>query len=242
MNSAVAPARAPPLDPDDSFPSLPYITLHSSRLILTHVRPSCNKHADFWLQLVNGPLSLHLNGSNAGIFTAEDAAAKIRAFDAARQETGLGVFVVYLKSETLPHSNDGGEENDNPDIDVDTAEPIGMSNVLRGAQSRYPDVGFNFAEAATGKGYASEAVQRLIEWAMRERGCEVVLGFTAAENQPARRLMRRVGMAERGVRQFKFYGVEKKMTVVYVYGLKGGAGGEEEWEELGLKEGMELRW
>lgn len=155
---------------------------------------------------------------------------------------------------------DGDAERDVYDLDalISSARPIGLSNVSRGLHAAYPDVGFNFSEAATGHGYASEAVRALIAWTTRTtadggRGYERVLGFTSPANGKARRLLERVGMRARGEMGVEVYG-QRVRPVVYEWRRGGGAGerergeGREEaddgkgWmEELGLWEGMELR-
>lgn len=252
MNSAVT-ASAPPLaeaqDPlPASTPSLEpklvipvvndeaeYTTLHSPRLLLTNLRIESYAHAEFICRLFNGPFSLAFNGSNAGVNTPSDAAKRIEIYDTQRRRTGLGTFAVYLKSE-LPTSRGAEGEGKHEVLEIDNASPIGTVNIAIGSHVKYPDVGFNFLEEFTGKGYASEAVRTVIDWTMGgTRAYRGVLSLTHPDNAPARALMRRVGMVEKGTRGIKVYGRERAAIVYATQGMEG------ELEEWGIYEGVELR-
>ncbi|KAL9617938.1 MAG: hypothetical protein Q9160_007304 [Pyrenula sp. 1 TL-2023] len=231
------PASASPPEPKPSSRPVSdeakYTTLHSPRLLLTHLRTDCYAHAEFICRLFNAPFSLAFNGSNAGVNTPSDAAERIKIYDVQRSTVGLGTFAVYLKSE-LPM--DGGAKSEEQGLDIDKARPIGSVNIVIGSHVKYPDVGFNFLEEYTGKGYASEAVRTVIDWAMGESvGYGGVLSLTHPDNGPARALIKRVGMVERGTRGIKVYGTERAAVVYAMAGMTG------ELEEWGVHEEVELR-
>lgn len=56
------------------------------------------------------------------------------------------------------------------------------------------EIGWGLAWRFWGKGYASEAARGVLEHAFGELGLREVVSFTAADNQPSRRVMERVGM------------------------------------------------
>ena len=62
------------------------------------------------------------------------------------------------------------------------------------------DVGFNMHEKYHGKGYAKEAVLGFMKYFREEKGMGVFAGFTDEKNENARRLFRRLGFVEHGVR------------------------------------------
>ncbi|HVG34679.1 MAG TPA: GNAT family protein [Pyrinomonadaceae bacterium] len=60
------------------------------------------------------------------------------------------------------------------------------------------EIGFTFAREHQGKGYASEAVQRLLDFLFREAGLHRVVAITDCENQPAVALLERTGLRREG--------------------------------------------
>jgi RimJ/RimL family protein N-acetyltransferase len=60
------------------------------------------------------------------------------------------------------------------------------------------EIGFTLAQDHQGKGYAAEAVTRLLDYAFGERSQHRVIAVTDARNAPAVRLLERVGMRREG--------------------------------------------
>jgi len=60
------------------------------------------------------------------------------------------------------------------------------------------EIGFTFAREHQGKGYAAEAVQRLLDFLFREAGLHRVIAITDCENQPAVALLERTGLRREG--------------------------------------------
>jgi len=55
-------------------------------------------------------------------------------------------------------------------------------------------VGFTMSPAVQGRGYATEAVGALIDYALDELGADVVRAYASAENLPSIRVMEKTGM------------------------------------------------
>lgn len=56
------------------------------------------------------------------------------------------------------------------------------------------EIGWRLARAAWGQGYATEAARLCVDFAFRQLGLPELLAWTAAANQPSRRVMQRLGM------------------------------------------------
>jgi aminoglycoside 6'-N-acetyltransferase len=64
----------------------------------------------------------------------------------------------------------------------------------------YPEIGFGVPEIdARGRGYATEAVQLLVDYLFRGYPVERIAGFTDCENVPAQRVMGQAGFQREGV-------------------------------------------
>lgn len=55
------------------------------------------------------------------------------------------------------------------------------------------EIGYAIEEAAQGRGFASEAVQAMVEWALLDVGLPEVLGITESDNVVSRRVLARAG-------------------------------------------------
>jgi RimJ/RimL family protein N-acetyltransferase len=65
---------------------------------------------------------------------------------------------------------------------------------VRESEPREAEVGFSLAPAEQGKGYATEAVRALLGYAFESLRLHRVVAITDALNEPAARLLQRVGM------------------------------------------------
>jgi aminoglycoside 6'-N-acetyltransferase len=62
----------------------------------------------------------------------------------------------------------------------------------------HAELGFTFAKAYQGKGYASEAVRRLMEYAFTSLALRRVFAITQIQNSAANRLLKRIGFEWKG--------------------------------------------
>ncbi len=75
-----------------------------------------------------------------------------------------------------------------------TASPVGMCGVLKRSYLQYPDIGYAFLPAATGKGYAAEMVKGVIQFGFNVHKFEKILAITLPENERSVRLLLKTGM------------------------------------------------
>jgi RimJ/RimL family protein N-acetyltransferase len=81
-----------------------------------------------------------------------------------------------------------------------SAELIGDCGVhVRADDPRQAEIGFTFAPAAHGHGYATEAVRRVLDYLFVERGKHRVTGACDDRNLRSAALLRRVGMRREGL-------------------------------------------
>ncbi len=95
----------------------------------------------FILALLNQP-SFYKNIADKGIYTPEQAQDYIQnAFINSHKINGFGPYVVTLKDST----------------------PVGMVGLFKRDYLHFPDIGYAFLSQYTGKGYATEACEQLIQ-------------------------------------------------------------------------------
>jgi aminoglycoside 6'-N-acetyltransferase len=70
--------------------------------------------------------------------------------------------------------------------DVGMSPSDGEPNVVK--------IGYTMAPAFQGKGYATEAVRALVDYAFDMLGAEVIRAYASAENIPSRRVAEKVGL------------------------------------------------
>jgi RimJ/RimL family protein N-acetyltransferase len=88
---------------------------------------------------------------------------------------------------------------------------------------RQAEIGFTLSREHQGKGYASEAVSRLLDYAFGDLGLHRVIAITDRENEPSLALLERLGMRREGcfVRNAWFKG---RWASEYLYAVL-----DEEW-------------
>jgi RimJ/RimL family protein N-acetyltransferase len=64
--------------------------------------------------------------------------------------------------------------------------------------SSHAELGFTFAKAYQGKGYASEAVRRLLDYVFTSLALQRVFAITQIQNDAANRLLKRLGFEWKG--------------------------------------------
>ncbi|OOE95595.1 GNAT family N-acetyltransferase [Salinivibrio sp. AR640] len=72
-------------------------------------------------------------------------------------------------------------------------EPIGMCGVLKRDELAYPDLGYALLSRYTGKGYATEAAEAVLEATLLASGLSTVQAVTLPDNQPSNRLLEKLG-------------------------------------------------
>jgi RimJ/RimL family protein N-acetyltransferase len=91
--------------------------------------------------------------------------------------------------------------------DRSTDELLGDTAVCVDAEDpTRAELGFTFAAASQGKGYATEAVRATIEYAFERLGVEVVVAVTDARNAPSMALLDRIGMTHVSTEHVEFKG------------------------------------
>jgi RimJ/RimL family protein N-acetyltransferase len=92
--------------------------------------------------------------------------------------------------------------------------------------ARQAEIGFTLSRSYQGKGYATEAVLRLLDYLFREVGLHRVRAICDAENLASAKLLERVGMRREGhfIKNIWFKG---KWGSEYWYGLL-----KEEWKPM----------
>jgi len=89
--------------------------------------------------------------------------------------------------------------------------------------ARQAEIGFTLSRRHQGKGYATEAVTRLLDYLFGELCLHRVRAICDAENEPSRRLLERIGMRREGY-FIKSYWLKGRWTSEYWYAILG-----EEW-------------
>jgi [ribosomal protein S5]-alanine N-acetyltransferase len=67
-----------------------------------------------------------------------------------------------------------------------------------GHDPRQAEIGFSFARALQGQGFATEAVSRLLDYLFGDLNLHRVVAITDAENRAAARLLERLGLRREG--------------------------------------------
>jgi RimJ/RimL family protein N-acetyltransferase len=105
----------------------------------------------------------------------------------------------------------------------ETASLIGDCALKVEQDGRQAEIGFTLAREHQGKGYAAEAVSRLLDYAFGDLGLHRVVAITDQENEPSWALLERLGMRREGkfVRNMWFKG---RWASEYLYAVL-----DEEW-------------
>jgi RimJ/RimL family protein N-acetyltransferase len=171
--------------------------ISTPRLHISYANPSNDAHCDFMLEVLHGAPSRKWDPSAVDHIPDREAARSALAARSARLVNGgFGRYLVSLKTEQEDESILFAERE---------LTPIGYVSMqlcrLEGVPApTIPDVGFNMHERYHGKGYATEAVQGLMKYFREEKGIGAFAGLTNEKNEGARRLFRRLGFKEWGVK------------------------------------------
>ena len=128
--------------------------------------------APFILQLVNDPQWLLHIGDRA-VHSLDDARRYIRTGMLAMYERfGFGLYVVELKSGTVP---------------------IGLCGLLKRDYLDAMDIGFAYLPQHRGQGYALEAAEAVIQYARASLGATRLAAITSRTNDASARLLGKLG-------------------------------------------------
>ncbi len=149
-------------------------TLETPRLLL---RPLAPEDAPFILEQLNEPSFLEFIGDK-GVRTLADARDYIRQGPmACYEEHGFGLLLV---------------------LDRDTQTPMGTCGVLRRDSLDHPDLGFAFRPQFWSRGFAFEAAQASLAHAQGSLGLSRILAITSVDNEPSKKLLRKLGFVSQG--------------------------------------------
>ncbi|KAF6823329.1 ribosomal-protein-alanine acetyltransferase [Colletotrichum plurivorum] len=164
--------------------------LSTPRLYISYANPSNAAHCDFFAEYMYQPAAKKELEELSRTMPRREAVAKLHIEPrlARMEATGYGRYVVALKP------------------DARSYEPIGCVTMqldrFPGVPGpTVPDVGFSFLDRYQGKGYATEAAKRLMEYFREERGQKGFLGITDQGNEGAKKVLGRLGFSDRGVRE-----------------------------------------
>ncbi|WP_373048978.1 GNAT family N-acetyltransferase [Vulgatibacter sp.] len=81
-------------------------------------------------------------------------------------------------------------------IEKSTGRPVGQVGPLLQEEEglRFTEVGYIFATAAWGKGYATEAAAAVVHWCFETLGLDRMHALIRPENTPSQQVARRLGM------------------------------------------------
>jgi RimJ/RimL family protein N-acetyltransferase len=162
------------------------IVLETERLVLSEV---AEDDWAFMLGLLNSPGFLQ-NIGDRGVRTEDEARAYIRdRVHGSYEANGFGMWLVTEKA---------------------SGDPVGLAGLVKRDGLEDPDVGYAFAEAAWGKGYAQEAAAAVIRHARDTLRIGRLAAITALDNHASMAVLRKVGFAQRGV--IRLPGVDKEST------------------------------
>lgn len=142
-----------------------------------HIRPFILEDAPFILELLNSPGWLEYIGDR-GVRNEEDARNYLKyRLIASYAEHGFGFYYTCL---------------------VESGEAIGMFGFAKRPFLEQPDLGFALLSAYSGKGYAVEACEAVMEYGRTTLQLEKLTAFTLPSNVKSIRLLERVGFHQAG--------------------------------------------
>lgn len=142
--------------------------IKSQRLIM---RSGQLSDSSFILTLLNQP-SFYENITDKGIYTPEQAQDYIQnTFINSHQINGFGPYIVTLKDST----------------------PIGMVGLFKRDYLHVPDIGYAFLSKYTGKGYATEACEQLIQNVQNR--FQTISAITSEDNIASQKILKKLNFS-----------------------------------------------
>jgi predicted acetyltransferase len=182
--------------------------LTTPRLYISHLNPLNEAHCIFIYDLFLKPNSVKKSPA-ANVDTLNktkyrNAGSKFIAAHVDRMEkTGYGRYLISLQSSP----NTPSAEPKTP-FSEQHYVPLGVVTMQQARFShtpgpRVPDVGFGLLPQHFGKGYATEAAKRLMQYFEEEKGQKQFCAFCKPDNEASKSVLRRLGLEERGVRELE---------------------------------------
>lgn len=144
--------------------------IETERLLLRRMTAD---DAAFMLEALNEPSFIRYV-ADRGVRTMADAANYIATKIAPSYEQfGFGFYTVVLK---------------------ETGEPIGVCGLVKRETMDDVDIGYSLLDRFTGRGYACEAAQAVMEYGRGTLGLKRIVAFTAPDNHRSMKLMEKLGL------------------------------------------------
>jgi len=144
--------------------------LETERLTLSWVQTT---DAPFILKLLNDPTFIQ-NIRDEGIQTLDEAKVHINVkFTFSYQKYGFGMYLVTLKS---------------------SGEHVGLCGLVKRDVLDCPDIGYAFLAEHSGKGYASESANAVMEYGTHTLGIERIVGITSLDNKGSIKILEKAGL------------------------------------------------
>ncbi|KIJ41013.1 hypothetical protein M422DRAFT_229818 [Sphaerobolus stellatus SS14] len=169
------------------------VLIESPRLQLSYFSHTNDEHCDFIVELYNTPLFISTEGKTS--ITTREAAQKYieNRFEKEYARNGYGTYLISLKP-------------DSPNQEPTSIGSLSLSKGDSPESFALPDIGFALLPDVTGKGYATEAAQAVLQYAKEKFGLTEYFGFTNRVNDPSRKVMLRLGMESRGIWKVRCFG------------------------------------
>jgi hypothetical protein len=205
--------------------------ISTPRLYLSYSDPSKDSHCDFMVELLHGAPSVKWHPDAVAFISDREAARKALGMHHQKLlDQGIGRYLVSLR----PLTREGEDMGNDLPFSERELTPIGtlsmqLARLPNTPAPTIPDLGFNVLEKYHGEGYATEAALGLLKYFREEKGMDVFAGFTNEKNEDARRLFRRLGFVEHGVRTVGgiMWTGEPADLDVWTFGIPEGRGLEE---------------
>ncbi|MEV5880274.1 GNAT family N-acetyltransferase [Streptomyces sp. NPDC052101] len=130
---------------------------------------------------------LHWVGGAPSAETRIAAKMLVRAADAGLHQPGWGMYLL---------------------LSTEDAQVVGAMGFHGPPADGSAEIGFDLAEAARGRGYATEALRELAHWALTRPGVRTVVATTTEDNRASQAVMERAGftlLPERGADDLLVY-------------------------------------
>jgi RimJ/RimL family protein N-acetyltransferase len=196
--------------------------IHTPRLTLIPFDPDNDTHCDFLVELYNSP---EVQLANAAVQTEILDRESVRHVIGGNQidqlRTGFGRFIVTLNAPVFHSTNTSiSEEKTEREPEPVFIGSVGLK-LRRPPGPIIPDIGFSVLRPYWGHGYATEACTALLQYFQEEKGVKDVLGYCSPENENSKKMFRRLGFEDRGVRTVSGLGRKEVVARALVWAKPG---------------------
>jgi RimJ/RimL family protein N-acetyltransferase len=201
----------------------PNFHITTPRLTISHIDPNNDLHCDFIDALNKTPELLVVHKAlSRSVESRETLRQRLKDGAATWEKTGYGRYLISLRPDSAHETQDNKAFSETED----KWEFIGLVSMQcqrHPGAPPIPDVGFGLMAKHYGKGYATEAAQGLMKYYREEKGQTSFAGYCSLGNESSKKVLRRLGFAEVGVRGLKGVIGEDAVLecVVFTLGLKG---------------------